>query len=202
MRRILICLVLACGVLFNLNCSGSKSPTSANNPQPTQIPGTPTLTPVWTYPSPTPLIPGNGGATGIDGNFASPFGVAVDSAYIAVSDPGLPNIQIFNKNGVYLYEIDSTTSGATTITAPSSPNGMAFDAKHNLYVVDTGTAEVDVYALTNSAGTWKGYYVGGGAITGPMDVKFDNGGNLVVADYNSQATFNIDFASDTVLSTS
>jgi hypothetical protein len=225
MRRIGLFLLLAIGLLFNFNCSGAKSDsnpaapagnsptataTGVSSSTPTSTPSfTPTVmltvvtTPVTTYPSPTPYF--QSGGDGINGDFTSPYGVASDNVYIAVSDPGFGNIQVFDRYGAYIYEIDSSNSGSSGLNgaAPSTPYGMAFDGHHNLYVADPGTAEVDIYALTPTAGaTWIGYYVGGGAISGPMDVKFDNGGNLVVADYGSGLTYNVDFANDTVISSS
>jgi tripartite motif-containing protein 71 len=205
-------LVLAAALLGAGGCSnsqpsspgGSKTSGSSDGAAPTAT-TSPTATPAFTYPY------GNTfgvttGTPGTGGDFVQAMGIAVDSdgRYIAVSDPSFQNIQVFaQSNGSFLYEIDSTNSGAT-ITAPNQPYGMAFAPGNgdDLYVADLANAEVDVYHLTETGGTWEGYYVGGGSITGPQDVKFDNEGNLVVADYNSGYTYNVDFDNDSVLATS
>jgi len=166
---------------------------------PTHPAGSPTVTPTATtaYPYPYSAAIGQSGSDGVNGDLSQPAGIAItkDGVLKVVSDVGSGNIQVFNSNNVFLYEIDSSNDGAT-ITAPNQPWGMAFDGGRNLYVADYNNAEVDVYTVSAAGATWIGYYVGGGAIAGPQDVKFDNNGNLVVADTASGHTYNIEVSND------
>jgi sugar lactone lactonase YvrE len=154
---------------------------------------------------------GQQGTSGTNGNFITPMGVAIspDGTLIAVSDINYPNIQVFNGSGVYQYQISTSNSGNSN--APSSPGGIVFDENNNLYVADSGTTEVDVYALTSTAGTWTTYFVGDkdgiADLIGPKDVKLNNNGNLVVADWDpnvadSGYTYNVNVLTDKVISKS
>ena len=133
---------------------------------------------------------GQAGTDGINGDFEFPVNIAFspDGNYIAVSDVQYGNVQVFDGSFNYLYSI-----------AGYMPSGMAIDGSDRVYVADYGYGVVVVYDLTN-AGNYLAYYSGGGSLVKPIDVKFDNSGNLVVSDYGAQHVFNINWSNDTLIS--
>lgn len=227
MRKIVLLLILACGVFISVNCS-NKTPTSANatdTPTSTKTP-TPTKTSIITMtPTNTPALTysyqGVFGQTTPSTPFAEPQGVAVspDKKYTAISDLGNQLIDIFDQNGNYLYEIDPTDDGTATTYGPNAPYGMTFDDEKSgdyLFVADAGNVAIDVYQITSTVGNYLESYDGNsfannngyttsGVFTGPMDVKLDNSGNLMVADNNNGSagyTYNIDINADSVIQSS
>ncbi len=164
-------------------------------------------------PTPTPNIPANGlwtfgqfGQDGINGDFFGANGIAVDnSGKIYVSDMYMGNIQVFNSNGNYLYNIQPPNPDPWG-NAPS-PWGLAVDNNGNLFAAcyDNGNGLVEEF--NTSTGALENMFWGSNDnsvtyIYAPMDVKLDSSGNLWVADFQGGYVAEIDPATDTVLKTS
>ena len=108
-----------------------------------------------------------------DGQFNSPYGIAVDRfGYIYVADSGNHRIQKFTGDGMFLAEWESFGYG------------MAVDGRGNVYVVGPGRIEKftsDGRLLTE----WGGYGSGDGQFNWCHGVAVDTSGNVYVADeYN------------------
>jgi hypothetical protein len=126
------------------------------------------------------------------GNFKWPLGVAVGAGFIAVADEGYENIQVFDNNGNYLYSI-------TPVGAYPDLYGMAIDSYGELYSADYGDGEVDGYYLGPTSYTYDYTWTGQSALSGPLGVKIDANGNLVVADGNNANVYNLNWADDSIL---
>lgn len=145
--------------------SGSPSPTPSPTPTPSPSP-TPTATPIGATPSPTPspsatptppadnLAP----ATTIDSaSFASPMGVAVDTAgnlYVADNGQPTPRILVFDApfgaGTVTLVPTRTITSSALV-----NPVDVKVDSGGTIYVVDqgpgpSGTSKLLIFAANAS----------------------------------------------------
>jgi uncharacterized protein YjiK len=142
--------------------------------------------------------------TGSSGSGANqlnaPYGIAFDTAgnmYVAESNNH--RVQKFTKTGPGLFDLSGITvagtgtlgSGATQL---NNPKGIAFDAKGNMYVVDSNNSRVQKFKTTGTgtfnpsgvtvAGTG-GLGVSSDQLKNPEGIAFDATGYMYVADYNN-----------------
>lgn len=86
--------------------------------------------------------------------------------------------------------------GVTSLSGYSAPAGMAIDYVRNLvYMADRGNATLYVFTTAGSAVTHFSTWAGGGFNT-PSDVALDGQGNVYLADYNGQAVYEFNTASN------
>ena len=180
------------------------TPLPTGTPTPT-VSGTPTVFTPTVTASPYPASAwtlfatlgqqGTALTNGSNGYFQLPTGVAIGKGYIAVSDEGFENVQVFDRNGNYLYSIAPHNS--------TSPDlyGMTMDSYGELYVADSGNHEVDGYLLGPTSYTYDYTWTGQGTLGGAHGVKIDAQGNLVVAVYGGGAV-NLAWSDDSVLAQS
>jgi len=115
----------------------------------------------------------DGSSGNADGQFISPFGVAVDSSSnIYVADTNNNRIQVFNSAGVHQLSFGSSGSADGRFDAP---RGVAVDNLGNIYVADTRNDRIQVF---NSAGTHQLSFGSRGSLdgefTGPEGIAVDN----------------------------
>jgi hypothetical protein len=192
--------------------SANTTMTETPNATLTHLSPTITVTPLVTAtpsgltatPSPTPfssswnlyaILGQYSASAGSNGNFDYAMGIAIGNGFIAVSDEGVENVQVFNANGQYLYNI--TPTGTST-----DLYGMAIDSNDELYVADYGDGLVQGFYLGATGATYDYSWSGQGTFGGPTGVKIDGQGNLVVCDWNDAAVYNVAWADDTLLTTS
>jgi len=115
------------------------------------------------------------------GQFADPYGVALDAAgNVYVVDSSNNRIQKFDGNGTYLAQWGSTGSGDGQF---SRPLGVAVDAAGNVYVTDASNNRVQKFDRDGAYLTqWGSYGSGNGQFTDPIGVAVDADGNVYVSD--------------------
>ncbi len=118
-----------------------------------------------------------------DGQFNSPFGVAVDSSgNVYVADINNHRIQKFNSSGTFITKWGSSGSGDGQF---DSPMGVAVDSSGNIYVCEQNHR----IQKFNSSGTfitkWGSSGTGDGQFNGPRGIAVDSSGNVYVADINN-----------------
>ncbi len=101
-----------------------------------------------------------------------------------------PNCNLFITAGADVLEYAPPYTGAPIATISSgltNPAALAFDAPGNLYVSDSSTKKVNVYAApyTNAPAA----SVGLSPYAGPLGLALDAAGNLFVDDYNDSTIF-------------
>ena len=136
-----------------------------------------------------------GGFGSGEGQFKSPYGVAIDSGgYIYVADATNHRIQKFDSDGNFKYEWGSVGTGMGDFTWP---HGVAVDSDENVYVADYGN---DLIQKFYSDGTfdiqWGGYGSGNGKFNYPEAVAVDSEGNVYVADYYNHRIQKFDSGGD------
>jgi len=141
--------------------------------------------------------------TGRDRNIlANPTAITVDDTnqQIFVSDYGDlgcdraidPRIQVFGFDGGLLYSI---ASGAANKYRFTMPQGLTLNGKHQLYVIDSLTAQIHIYDTTN--GNLLSKVKGSGIDTGvfamkmPLDLVIDRTTNDVFVTNNMMASINV-----------
>ena len=149
---------------------------------------TPTSTATWALARTL----GQYGTTGMNGDFQFPTGVAAGAGYIAVNDLTAKNTQVFNSTGTYLYSIPAHGGSASLY-------GAAMDSDGELYVCDYNDGEVDGYLLGPATFTYDFTWTGQGNLAGPVGVRIDPQGNLVVVDSVLSSVKKLDWADDSVL---
>ncbi|MEZ4705573.1 MAG: choice-of-anchor Q domain-containing protein [Caldilineaceae bacterium] len=124
--------------------------------------------------------PGSG-----DGQFADPYGVALDAAgNVYVVDSGNSRIQKFDSNGAYLAQWGSFGSGDGQF---SRPVGVAVDAAGNVYVTDADNNRIQKFAGDGTyLAQWGSAGSGDGQFNSPYGVAVDAAGNVYVADGNNR----------------
>jgi len=152
-----------------------------------------------------------------DAQLAYPRGIAFDAAgNLYISDTGNNRVRrvdaddgiitTFAGNGVYVdYDLDVGDGSPAESAELSAPLGLAFDADGHLYIAESGNnrvRKVDTMGIISTIagmGVWGqgGYSGDGGAATSaklnyPMDVAFDAGGNLYIADSNNNRVRKVD----------
>jgi sugar lactone lactonase YvrE len=140
---------------------------------------------------------------------ATSSGVATYSGYTAAgtvaltappSGAGPKGLGIDKSGNIYSANfttntISKYTAGAgspanfTSGTAPNKPNGIAFDAAGNAYVVNSATAGTGTVAKYNSSGVFQSAIITG--LTHPLGIWIDAFNNIYVTDYNgtTQSSF-------------
>ena len=137
-----------------------------------------------------------------DGEFHSPFGVALNShGDIYVADSSNNRVQKFNSDGTYLSQFGSTGSGDGEF---QKPFGIAIDTSGNVYVTDMGNNRIQKF---NSDGTYISQFgstgSGDGEFQVPVGIAIDTSGNVYVTDvennriqkFNSDGTYLSQFGS-------
>jgi len=116
-----------------------------------------------------------------DGQFSSPYGVAVDaSGNVYVVDEGNSRIQKFDSNGTYLTQWGSLGSGDGQF---SRPIGVAVDGAGNVYVADADNNRVQKFDSNGTYLTqWGSSGSGDGQFNSPSGVAVDTAGNVYVTD--------------------
>jgi len=125
----------------------------------------------------TPLVPTNTGgaittATFPTTSISGPSGMAINpvNGDLYVTQYGGPSVTYYTSAGVYV-----NTFG----TGYTNPDGIAFDAAGNAYIVDTGSG--NVYKIT--PGLVKTTIITG--LNSPLGIGIDASGNLYVTNSNS-----------------
>jgi tripartite motif-containing protein 71 len=123
----------------------------------------------------------------MDGQFWSPYGVAVDaSGNVYVADTGNFRIQKFMSNGAYLTKWGSYGNGNGQFRGAS---GVAVDGRGsvyvngNVYVADCYNHRIQVFTNSGTYLTqWGTFGTGNGQFNFPYGVAVDAGGYVYVAD--------------------
>jgi RHS repeat-associated protein len=110
-----------------------------------------------------------------------PKGIAVVGEHVAVTSASAGRVKVLNTaNFIVQYEFGATGSGEGQL---SGPEGVAFDARGDIWVADTGNNRVEEFSMSGKylarSGT-KGS--GEGQFEGPTGMAFDSGGYLWAAD--------------------
>jgi secreted PhoX family phosphatase len=143
-----------------------------------------------------PALTGDGGPAA-RATLASPAGVAVDAAGVAIADTGNCRVRFVpNADGkgfgitmrkADIYTIAGSKCGASERSGPaisaelSFPAGVAFDTAGNLYIADTGNNAIrKVSAATGVMST-----IAAGELNGPSGIAVDPVGDLFIADTNN-----------------
>jgi streptogramin lyase len=119
-----------------------------------------------------------------NGEFDSPYGVAVDaSGNVYVSDRFNFRVQKFDSSGTYLTQWGSFGSGDGQFKGPA---GVAIDVSGNVYVVDSGNHRVQKFdSMGNFLTKWGGLGTTDGYFSQPQGVAVDTSGSVYVADWNN-----------------
>lgn len=145
----------------------------------------------------TPALAGNpyspvflrawGGNGDAQGQFASPYGIAVSSSgWVYVADSDNHRIQVFDADGVFQAEFGAYGTGDGAFR---SPRGIDFDTTGALYVVDSLNDRVQKFTVneTNKTFTFTSKFgasgTGDGQFVQPYDLAVDRAnGKVYVAD--------------------
>jgi|GEM_PF-4006400 len=133
---------------------------------------------------PPPLLAKWGTYGSGEGEFVTPFTVAVDvNGNVYVSDWGNPRIQKFSSTGTWLATWGSAGSENGQFLHPM---GIAVDASGNVYVADAGNDRIQKFSDAGVFLTsWGTTGSGDGEFNGPVAVAVDPAGNVYVADFNN-----------------
>ena len=123
---------------------------------------------------------GNGSA---DGQFSSPYGIALKGNIMYVADTDNNRIQKLSLDGKFISKFGSSGSGNGYL---NSPRGIDIDKNGRVFVSDYGNRRVSVF---QSDGEFSHHIQGTAAdnstLSSPWGLAFDNDGNLHVTDYSS-----------------
>ncbi|MDI6717074.1 MAG: 6-bladed beta-propeller [Actinomycetota bacterium] len=115
-----------------------------------------------------------------EGEFLYPNGIAVDkSGNIYVSDSNNARIQVFDKNGNFLYLFSGTEKDPLSL-----PRGIAIDKQERLHVVDSFKHKVFVFTKTGRLlFTYGGFGRTGDGLAYPNGIAIDReSGDIYIAD--------------------
>lgn len=130
------------------------------------------------------------GQTGTaDGEFNSPFGIAIDpvSHDLYIAERGSNRISRITNTGTFVMKWGGGGTGPGQFNGPL---GIAADATGNVYVTDHNNNRVQKFAVRSTAAgwqaepvaTWGGPGAGPGQFNGPYGITLDATGTLWVAD--------------------
>ncbi len=129
---------------------------------------------------------GTAGSTGsADGQFSSPFGIALKGDIMYVADTSNRRIQKLTLDGKFISKFGSSGSGNGQL---NYPRGIAIDNVGRVFVSEWSNRLVSVF---QSDGEFSHHIQGNAAdnsaLVYPWGLAFDNEGNLHVADYGSSS---------------
>lgn len=127
-----------------------------------------------------------------DGEFNSPYGIAVDPASgdLYIGDRTNQRIQRITRTGTFVMKWGGLGTGPGEFNGPV---GVAADASGHVYVTDHGNNRVQKFRVSNTGSGWEARHLatwggpggGEGQFNGPFGITHDATGNLWVADgYN------------------
>lgn len=129
------------------------------------------------------LVSSWGGAGSAPGQFHDPIGVAVAGGKVFVADARNHRVQVFDRNGRFLYAIGHPGTGLGGLERPMNLTV----ANGKVYVSDYWNDDIQVFSITGTP-----LQVIGRSGSGPGEFKAPSGvavlpdGNLVVADFYNQ----------------
>ena len=129
---------------------------------------------------------GNAGSYGSgDGQFYTPYGIAVKGDIIYVCEQSNNRVQKLTTSGQFLSKFGTSGSGNGQL---SDPRGICLDLMGRVFVSEYSNARVSVF---EADGTFSHHIQGnssdGSNLVNPWGMAFDLTGNLHVADYSSQS---------------
>ncbi len=120
---------------------------------------------------------------GGNGQFNSPYGVAVDSlGNVYVVDTGNNRIQYFDPSGNYLGQWGTTGSGPGQF---STPYGVAVNSSGIVYVGDNNDRIQEFTTIGGYITQWGTYGSGTSQFNTPEGLALDSSGNVYVVDYGN-----------------
>ncbi|MGA7618510.1 NHL repeat-containing protein [Candidatus Binatus sp.] len=138
-----------------------------------------------------PIATISGNLTELD----TPYGVALDStsSNIYVADNGAESVFVYTALGSSTGTLNEapTTTISGNLTGLLSPQGIAADSSHNIYVADIGADSVFVYSSGTSGNQAPIATISGSntSLLGPYGVALDSGSKIYVADYEAESVF-------------
>ncbi len=126
-----------------------------------------------------------GGTGNGNGEFNSPYGLAVDpvSHDLYIAERGNHRISRITSSGTFVMSWGRMGTGAGEFNAPI---GIAADAAGHVYVSDHANNRIQKFRVTGTDAqhvvTWGGLGAGPGQLNGPYGITLDPAGNLWVAD--------------------
>ena len=127
------------------------------------------------------LITKWGSQGGGDGQFQSPFGIAVDgSGRVYVTDIINDRVQVFSGDGAFLAKWGTEGPGDGQF---NGPRGIAVDPSGRVCVADTNNHRVQVFSGDGAfLGKWGSQGTGDGQLQVPEEIAVDGSGRVYVAD--------------------
>ncbi|MDE2342640.1 MAG: hypothetical protein KGL63_04485 [Betaproteobacteria bacterium] len=132
---------------------------------------------------PYQLVSSWGGAGSAPGQFHDPIGIAVADGKVFVADARNHRVQVFDRNGRFLYAIGHPGSGLGKLGRP-----MNLTVAHGkLYVADYWNDDIQVFSTGGTPLAVIGHSGSGpGEFKAPSGVAVLPNGNLVVSDFYNQ----------------
>ena len=93
----------------------------------------------------------------LDGQFALPSGIAIDSSNdVYILDTGNNRIQKFSDNGTFITKWGSKGEGETQFVEPTA---IAIDPVGNIYITDKGASLKKFYSDGSPLASWQGLHL-------------------------------------------